>query len=160
MIKALSATGIALCLAVPAFAGTPDEERAAVKKAVEGVSYATTIKEGLSYFAPGIVQDDFFGPQRRGVPEVRKNFDVYMASYTGFKAQILSIDVEVDGNLAISASHQSFKAKGINGTPDLDAIIRQTDVLKKINGKWLITYEHLSVPVDLKTGLAVWKPLP
>ena len=121
------------------------------------MSYATTIEEGLSYFAPGIVQDDFFGPQRRGVPEVRKDFDVYMANYSGFKATITEITIDVEGSLAISASYQNFVAKGINGTPDLNAMIRQTDVLRKIGGKWLITYEHLSVPVDLKTGLAVWK---
>jgi ketosteroid isomerase-like protein len=31
-------------------------------------------------------------------------------------------------------------------------VIRTTDCLKKIKGKWLIVHEHNSVPVDLATG--------
>ena len=31
---------------------------------------------------------------------------------------------------------------------------RVTDGYRKINGKWLITLEHVSVPVDLETGKA------
>jgi len=30
--------------------------------------------------------------------------------------------------------------------------VRVTDVYRKIDGKWLIVHEHVSVPVDIKTG--------
>jgi hypothetical protein len=30
--------------------------------------------------------------------------------------------------------------------------VRVTDCYRKINGKWLITLEHISVPVDMNTG--------
>jgi ketosteroid isomerase-like protein len=152
----IAGTIVTIAAATPSFA-TPDSatERAAAQKVVEQVSYATTIEEGLATFDPAIVQDDFFGPQRRGVAEVRKDFDVYMQHYTGFKAHIEDIIVDVQGDLAVSYSHQHFTARGTNGTPDLDAVVRQTDVLRKTSGKWLITYEHLSLPIDLKTGNAV-----
>jgi len=29
-----------------------------------------------------------------------------------------------------------------------------TDIYRKINGKWLIIHEHISVPVDLTTNKA------
>jgi len=32
--------------------------------------------------------------------------------------------------------------------------LRVSDCYRKINGKWLITMEHVSVPVDLETGKA------
>jgi ketosteroid isomerase-like protein len=32
--------------------------------------------------------------------------------------------------------------------------LRLTDVLREINGKWLIVHEHVSVPVDVATGKA------
>jgi ketosteroid isomerase-like protein len=32
--------------------------------------------------------------------------------------------------------------------------VRVTDGYRKIAGKWLIALEHISVPVDLKTGKA------
>jgi ketosteroid isomerase-like protein len=157
-----AATILALCLSgnlARAADLSPEAiERAAIIKAEEGVAYATTVEAGLAYFDPDIIQDDFFPPQRRGVAEVRKDFDVYMANYSDFRAKILDITVDLQGDLAVAYSHQSFIAKGKDGAPDLDAVVRQTDVLRKKNGKWLITYQHLSVPVDLKTGLAAWKP--
>ena len=33
-------------------------------------------------------------------------------------------------------------------------VFRFTDVLRKMNGKWLIVHEHLSFPVDPETGKA------
>ncbi len=133
-------------------------EKEAVRKVDVLVSTATSVEAGLSTFDPSVIQDDFFAPQRHGVAEIRKDFDVYMSNYDNFKADILDMNVEVDGNLAVAMSHQHFVAKGKNGTPDLDAVIRQTDILKKRNGKWLITYQHLSVPIDIKTGMAVYRP--
>jgi ketosteroid isomerase-like protein len=32
--------------------------------------------------------------------------------------------------------------------------VRVTDGFQKIDGKWLIVHEHVSVPVDLNTGMA------
>ncbi len=135
-----------------------EREKAAVIAVDVLVSTATTAEAGLSTFAPDVLQDDFFPPQRKGVSEVAKDFDYYMANYADFKAVILDMNADVDGNLAVVYSHQHFLAKGKNGTPDLDAMIRQTDILHKINGAWKITYQHLSVPIDIKTGKAIYKP--
>jgi ketosteroid isomerase-like protein len=142
----------------PASPSQVERDKEAVRKVDILVSTATTPEAGLSTFDKDVIQDDFFAPQRRGIAEVRKDFDVYMNNYATFKADILDMNVEVDGNLAVAMSHQHFTARGKNGTPDLDALIRQTDILKKRNGKWLITYQHLSVPIDIKTGKAVFQP--
>jgi ketosteroid isomerase-like protein len=58
----------------------------------------------------------------------------------------------------VAYSHQHFTAAGRSGKPKLDAVVRQIDVLHKENGQWLIIYQHLSVPIDIHTGQAVWKP--
>jgi ketosteroid isomerase-like protein len=152
-------TALALTLASPALAKTAlEREKEAVIAVDVLVSTATTPEAGLSTFDPDVLQDDFFPPQRKGVGEVAKDFAVYMDNYSDFKAEILDMNAEVDGTLAVVISHQHFKAKGKNGTPDLDAIIRQTDVMRKKNGQWKITYQHLSVPIDIKTGKAIFKP--
>ena len=44
---------------------------------------------------------------------------------------------------------------GTDGTP-IDMTVRVTDVYRKIDGKWLIVQEHVSVPIDFSTG----KPVP
>jgi ketosteroid isomerase-like protein len=36
-----------------------------------------------------------------------------------------------------------------------DVWVRATSGLRKINGKWLIVHDHISVPADLDTGKAV-----
>ncbi len=36
----------------------------------------------------------------------------------------------------------------------LELTVGVTDVYRKINGKWLIVHEHVSVPVDPNTGQA------
>jgi ketosteroid isomerase-like protein len=135
-----------------------DKAKAEVLAVEKKVANATTPQEGLSCFDPSIVQDDFFGPQRRGVPGVSKDFDVYMHDYATFKATIDDMKIDVQGDLAVAYSHQHFVAKGQNGAPDLNAEVRQTDVLRLRGGKWLITYQHLSVPIDLITGKAVFVP--
>ncbi len=154
MLAALLAAAVAASIVT----GTgPKAERDAVFKQEEKVAYATTIAEGLSCFDPRIVQDDFFPPQRRGLDQVKQDFGVYMSDYSTFKAHIDDIVIDVQGDLAVAYSHQHFTAPGKDGVPNLDAMIRQTDVLRKENGQWLITYQHLSVPIDLRTGKAVFK---
>jgi ketosteroid isomerase-like protein len=42
---------------------------------------------------------------------------------------------------------------GKNKRGDLvDLTVRVTDAYRKIDGHWLVTMEHVSVPVDLATG--------
>lgn len=129
-------------------------DRAAVLAVEQLVANATTPEAGLSCFAPDAVQDDFFPPQRRGIHQIAEDFGVYMDHYTSFHADIQDMSIDVQGDLAVAVSHQRFTAAGRNGKRGLDAQIRQTDVLRKRGGKWLITYQHLSLPVDLDTGKA------
>jgi ketosteroid isomerase-like protein len=70
---------------------------------------------------------------------------------SSFEVKVLSMNV--DGNLAYSSSFQHHVAKtNAGGTQDLT--VRVTDVYRKSGGKWLIVQEHVSVPVDLRTGKA------
>jgi ketosteroid isomerase-like protein len=36
----------------------------------------------------------------------------------------------------------------------VEIAVRVTDGFQKIDGKWLIVHEHVSVPIDLNTGMA------
>jgi ketosteroid isomerase-like protein len=134
-----------------------DADVAEVERLDRLVSTATSPEDGLSVYAPNVLQDDFFPPQRHGLAEVRQDFAAYMEAYSTFHADILDMTVDVDGALGVAVSHQHFTAKGHNGTPDLDAVVRQIDVYHKVDGRWGITYQQLSTPIDLKTGHAVWK---
>ncbi len=63
------------------------------------------------------------------------------------------LDTTVSGDVAYSHSIQSVNGSVGHGK-NLSFTVRVTDVLRKINGKWLIVQEHVSVPVDVMTGKA------
>jgi|HubBroStandDraft_4_1064222.scaffolds.fasta_scaffold00001_366 ketosteroid isomerase-like protein len=66
----------------------------------------------------------------------------------GLTFKISELNVTVSGDVAYTRSIQSLA--GDMGT--LHALdVRVTDVLRKIDGKWLIVQEHVSVPVNFQT---------
>jgi len=148
--------GLGAAWALP---GAPSlaDEKAAVLKVEELVANAQTPELGLSCFDPDALQDDFFPPQRHGVKQINEDFKVYMDNFNTFHADIKDMTIQVNGDLAVAMSHQHFTAHGSHGNANMDIVVRQTDVLHKKNGKWLITYQHLSVPVDILTGKAQMK---
>jgi len=62
----------------------------------------------------------------------------------------LSITVDSDGNSAWTHYIVPGTFVGPNGSKQT-FVVRSTDVLQRINGKWLIVQEHNSIPVDLIT---------
>lgn len=86
-------------------------------------------------------------------------WDAYRKDWQGLFASIdtvTSFDVDgltirTDGKLAYSDSFQRSVVKTKDGATR-DLTVRVTDVYRKIGGRWLIVQEHVSVPVDLRTG--------
>jgi len=70
-----------------------------------------------------------------------------------FKFTIIDLGITVDGNVGFGHSFQHVKGTDTQGYP-VDRTVRVTNGYRKIGGKWLIALEHVSVPVDLKTGKA------
>jgi len=66
--------------------------------------------------------------------------------------------VVVDGNLA--AAHYMLPITWTDKAGAHSELGRYTQVLKKVNGKWLIWHEHFSVPYDPATGKAVLEAKP
>lgn len=90
----------------------------------------------------------------RGWDAYKKDWQDFFASIgpvTSF--EIKDLTVTVDGNLAYSYSFQHHLAKTKAGGLQ-DLTVRVTDVYRKNGGQWLIVQEHVSVPVDLRTGKA------
>ena len=75
-------------------------------------------------------------------------------TFAGFKGQpafsVNDLDVTISGDLAYTHSIQHVAGKLAKGG-SITANVRVTDVLRKINGKWLIVQEHVSIPVDFTT---------
>jgi ketosteroid isomerase-like protein len=110
----------------------------------------------MSLFAPGFVGYDIVPPlQDIGADTYRK---VWAGTFAFFKN---SIEFETRDQHIVTGTDVAFsyfllrlKTEMGNGIK-VDRWQRMTFGFNKINGKWLITHEHVSVPVDFSTGKAV-----
>jgi ketosteroid isomerase-like protein len=96
----------------------------------------------------------------RGADTYREDWVGFFSHFKGTpKLEIADLGITADGNVGFSHSFQHVTGADMQGQP-VDRWVRVTDGYRKIGGKWLIALEHVSVPVDLRTGMAapVTKP--
>jgi ketosteroid isomerase-like protein len=121
--------------------------------AIEGqLAKLNTMKELIRYYAPDAVVYDAYAPGvYRGTKQIFDGFEQQFAQGQSFTGAIPDMNVLSDGKFACAAMqlHFNFTMKnGAKGTITL----RQLDAFKKIGGKWLIVQQHISFPMDPKTG--------
>ena len=138
----------------------PSDDEAAIR-ALEN-RFATAFNAGdigammKNYVADkSLVVFDVVPPrQNLGADEYRRAWEGFFAHFRGRpKIAINDLGISVDGNIGFSHSIQHVTGTDIQGRP-VDRTVRVTDGYHKIGGNWLIVLEHISVPVDLKTGKA------
>jgi ketosteroid isomerase-like protein len=84
----------------------------------------------------------------------RRDWQQFFATIGAIKLfQIEDLTIHADGNLAYGYSFQHYVSESKAGKP-IDLTVRVTDVYRIIGGQWLIVQEHVSLPVDLRTGQA------
>ena len=93
-------------------------------------------------------------------PRQYVGFDAYKQDWEGLfatfsgpvdKFEVQDLSIVTGDKLAYSHSIQPAILTAKDGSK-FDFTARVTDCYRKIDGKWLITHEHVSVPVDLNTG--------
>jgi ketosteroid isomerase-like protein len=89
-----------------------------------------------------------------GAKAYRKDWEEFFAAFPGPLAFDLSdLRITADRRLGFSHSIQHVGLTDKDGKK-LDITVRVTDGYRKVNGKWLVVHEHVSVPVDLATAKA------
>jgi ketosteroid isomerase-like protein len=90
-----------------------------------------------------------------GADAYRRNWMDFFSHFKGKPTiTITDLGITADENIGFGHSIQHVSGTGVNGQP-VNRTVRVTDGYRKINGNWLIVLEHISVPVDLKTGKAM-----
>ncbi len=91
--------------------------------------------------------------QHVGFDDYKKDWQDLFAAFPGpvDKFEVQDLSIMTDGKLAYSHSVQPAIFTAKDGSK-FSLTARVTDCYRKINGKWLITQEHVSVPVNLDTG--------
>ncbi len=119
---------------------------------------AKDVEAIMKAYAPGaeLVVFDVVPPRQYvGVDAYKKDWQEFFAGNTGpiDQFELTDLSITADAKLAYGHSIQHLVATQKDGSK-LDLTVRVTDCYRKIDGKWLITHEHVSVPVDLATGKA------
>jgi ketosteroid isomerase-like protein len=109
----------------------------------------------MKFYVPGseLFVFDMDPPrQHLGWADYKKDWQDYLAALKGpVQFDLSELSVTTDGKLAFGHSIQHVAGTMQDGSP-FDITVRVTDDYRKIDGKWLIAQEHVSVPVDLTTG--------
>jgi ketosteroid isomerase-like protein len=91
-----------------------------------------------------------------GWDDYKKDWHDFLAMLPGpIKFTVSDLSVTTDGKIAYGHNIQHLTGTMTDGSP-ADMTVRVTDVYRKIDGKWLIVQEHVSVPIDFSAG----KPVP
>lgn len=135
---------------------TTDE--AQIRKLISDREKAVRTKDvnaSVSNLAPDILSFDVVDPlQHIGLDASRKRAAEWFSSFQGpigYEIRDLSITAGDDVAFSHGLSHVTATSKDGG---ELDMWWRTTVCFRKIDGEWMITHEHNSVPFDVKSGKA------
>jgi uncharacterized protein (TIGR02246 family) len=148
------------CNTAPAPVPAPDttaQDQAAIKTLEDKFTTAFNAKDTsaiMSLYVPDqslIVFDATVPLQFTGAAAYTKDWNDFWAMLPGPATITMSdLDITVGGNVAYSHSIQHVSSTDKKGKKT-EMTVRVTDGYKKVNGQWLISHEHVSLPVNLKT---------
>ncbi len=123
---------------------------ARIRQLIDGWARALRAKdiEGvMSHYARDILLFDLAPPlQYQGANAYRKNWEEWFATWQGpIGYEIHNLSVTAGDEVAFSHSLNRISGTRTGGEKT-DVWVRATACRRKINGKWLITHEHVSVP--------------
>jgi ketosteroid isomerase-like protein len=118
---------------------------------------AKDIDRLMSLYAPDSIYFDVVPPlQFEGAEAIRRNFLRWFDEYEGpIGLETSHQSMLVSGDVAFA--HMLHRDSGTRKNGDNSAIwLRSTVCCQRRNGAWLITHEHISLPIDWgRSGVAV-----
>ena len=93
--------------------------------------------------------------QYQGSDAYRKDYAEFLNQFDGpLHVEYHDLQVFSSGSVGFVHALERFTGKMKNGQA-VDMWLRATSGVVKIDGKWLIVHDHISVPADLDTGKAL-----
>ena len=134
-------------------------DEAQIRNLIEGWADAVRaqdVESMMSSYAPDVISFDAVGGlQIIGSKATRKRAEEWVSS---FRAPIgyVTRDLAITAGHDVAFSHSLNQVKGTTKDGNLvDMWIRATIGFRKVEGQWLVTHEHISVPFDPKSGKAL-----
>jgi uncharacterized protein (TIGR02246 family) len=110
----------------------------------------------MSYYAPDILTFDILPPlQYQGIDTYRKNFEAWFAAVQG-PIEYETRDLRLTIGEEVAFCHSLNRVRSTRPSDEhTETWVRVTVGLRKIEGTWRITHEHVSVPCDMETSQAL-----
>jgi uncharacterized protein (TIGR02246 family) len=148
------------CAGVTARAQSKDEQEIrALEDKFAAAFNAKDVDAIMKLYVPGseLLVFDLAPPRQYvGWDAYKKDWQGVLASMPGpLKFEVRDLGITTDGKLGWSHSIQHLSWTGSDGKP-MEMTVRVTDDYRKVDGKWLIAQEHVSVPIDFSGP----KPVP
>jgi ketosteroid isomerase-like protein len=122
---------------------------------------AKDIDRLMAVFAPDIVYFDVVPPLRyAGAALLRERFLHWFAGWVG-PIGMETRELTVEAGAEVAAAHMLIRATGTrtNGR-EVGYWVRTSNTCRRSGAAWLITHEHVSLPVDFESGRVVMDLLP
>jgi uncharacterized protein (TIGR02246 family) len=131
------------------------DAESAIRHKIENVAEAIRRKDVdrlMTHYAPDNITFDVQPPLKvDGADAYRKNFERWFSIIDGDIGYELN-DMRIAASNDAAFVHNLCKvtSKRLNGE-SANYWVRVTSGLRKIDGAWLITHEHVSLPVDMRS---------
>jgi ketosteroid isomerase-like protein len=143
-----------------AMASTQSELRALLDSRSEAIRIKD-IDRLMSFYSPDIVYFDLVpGLQYTGSAALRPRFLQWFDGYKGSIGQeIRDLNILASGDIAVA--YMLIRASGtLKNGHEVGFWVRATSCCRRSNPRWLITHEHISLPVDVESGSAAMDLVP
>jgi uncharacterized protein (TIGR02246 family) len=135
-------------------------EEAQIRQRIDAWAKALRAKDIntlMSYYAPDILTFDIVPPlQCQGVEAYRKHFEAWFASVQGpIDYAIRDLRITTGDDVAFCHSLSRVRSASTTGETT-ETWVRVTVGFRKIDGTWMVTHEHVSVPFDMQTSKALF----
>ena len=131
-----------------------------IRKLIDNWVKAMRIKDVdaiMSFYAPDFRLFDIMPPlEHRGRDAYRKIWEMCIPSFEGpLDCEIRDLSITAGDDMAFSHGLYRFTGTMTDGTK-MDMWARGTVCYRKVDGKWVITHDHHSVPIDMETNKALY----
>jgi ketosteroid isomerase-like protein len=109
----------------------------------------------MSLYSPDVVYFDLVPPlQYAGSAALRHRFTEWFGGWKSAIGQDIH-DLKILASGDVAAAHMLIRASGTRTDgQDVGFWVRASDYCRRSDQGWLIAHEHISLPVDLKSGKA------
>jgi uncharacterized protein (TIGR02246 family) len=135
-----------------------DNDVAAIRALIDDQAKAVRARDvdgSVANYAPDVLLFDVVNPlQRMGSEAARKRLTEWFSSFQGpIGYELRDLSITTGDDVAFAHSLNRVSATTTDGRK-LAMWWRATVCYRKLDGEWMVTHEHASVPFDVESGQA------